>query len=150
MEVILVQGVEKVGHKGDVVKVSDGFARNFLLPRKLAIPSTRANQKFVEEQKERAARRQEKEKGEAQTLAERLGQTPVRIEAQAGENEKLYGSVTAEDVCESLKRQGFEFNRKKILLKEPIRSLGTHQVTVEVYPQINVAVTVEVVQKPQR
>ncbi len=147
MEIILVQNVEKVGQKGDVVKVRDGFARNFLLPRKLAVPSTRMNQQFVEEQRERSLRRQEKDRQNAQTLADRLAQTKAVLEARAGENEKLFGSVTAEDICESLKRQGFEFHRKQILLKESIRSLGAHQVTVEIYPQIKAAVTVEVVRK---
>lgn len=147
MELILVKDVEKVGQKGDVIKVRDGFARNFLLPRKLAIPSTRTNQKFVAEQKERASRRQEKERQNAQTVADRLAQAKAVIEANAGENEKLFGSVTAEDICEALNRQGFDFHRKQIFLKESIRSLGTHQVAVEIYPQIKAAVTVEVVRK---
>ena len=145
MEVILIQDVNKVGRKGDVVRVRDGFGRNFLLPRSLAIPSTRANQQFVEEQKLRAATRREKDKAEAQGVAERLSKVKVSIPAQAGEQEKLFGSVTAEDIAESLTKQGFAIDRKHIQLKEPIRSLGTFTVTVEIFPQVKATVPVEVV-----
>ena len=147
MEVILLNDVETVGRRGDIVRVRDGYARNFLLPRKLAMASTRANQQFVEEQKERVARRREKEKAEAQTAAERINHVKVKIEVQAGEQDKLFGSVTSEDIAEALKRQGFSFQKKQILLKDSIRSIGTHPVAVELFPQVRATVTVEVVRK---
>lgn len=147
MEVILTENVEKVGRKGDVVRVRDGYGRNFLLARRLAVPATRANQEFVEEQRERARVRREKEKAEATTLADKVSQVKLSIEAPAGETEKLFGSVTAEDICEALKRKGHDFDRRQIVLKEPIRSLGSHSVTVEVYPQVKASITVDVVRK---
>ena len=147
MELILLKDIEKVGHKGDVVRVRDGFARNFLLPRKWALPSTRANREFFDEQKERMARRREKEKMKAQDLAAKLGQMKLTIPAQAGEQDKLYGSVTAEDICEALNKQGHAFNRKQILLKESIRALGTHAVMVELFSQVKASLTVEVIRK---
>jgi large subunit ribosomal protein L9 len=147
MEVILIENVEKVGRKGDVIRVRDGFGRNFLLPRKLAIPSTRANQEFVTEQKERSARRREKEKAEAQALADKMSQAKIVISAQAGEGDKLFGSVTAEDIAESLNKKGFSVDRKDIQLKDSIRALGTFTVAVEVFPQIKATVNVEVVKK---
>ncbi len=147
MELILLKDVEKVGLKGDVIRVRDGFARNFLLPQNLALPSTRANQEFFTEQKERMTRRREKERVLAQDLAQKLSQVKVTIPAQAGEQDKLYGSVTAEDVCEALNKQGYSFGRKQILLKESIRALGTHTVSVELFLQVKASVTVEVIRK---
>lgn len=147
MEVILIKDVEKVGKRGDVVRVRDGFGRNFLMPRSLAIPSTRSNKEFVEEQKVRSAKRREKDRNEAQTLAEKMSKVKVVIPAQAGEQDKLFGSVTAEDIAEALGRQGFKVDRKHILLKESIRSVGTFNVAVEIFPQVKSSVSVEVVKK---
>ena len=147
MELILLQDVEKVGRKGDVVRVRDGFGRNFLIPRHFALPSTRANQEFVEEQKGRSQRRREKERAAAQDLAEKMASAKIKIEAQAGEQEKLFGSVTAEDISEALERKGFKVDKKHVLLKEPIRALGTHAVSVEIYPQVKASVNIEVVRR---
>lgn len=147
MELILTKNVEKVGRRGDVVRVRDGFARNFLIPQSLAIPSTRANKEFVEEQKVRASNRREKEKAEAQKTADKMNGLKLVIEAAAGDKEKLFGSVTAEDISEALKTKGHDYDRKHILLKEPIRALGAYSVTVEIYPQVKAAVSVEVVKK---
>jgi large subunit ribosomal protein L9 len=147
MEIILINDVENVGRRGDIVRVRDGFARNFLLPRKLATASTRANQQFVEEQKVRTAKRREKEKAEAQAAAERLSQVKIKIQAQTGEQDKLFGSVTAEDIAEALKQQGHSFQKKQILLKDSIRSIGTHPVAVELFPHVRATITVEVVRK---
>ena len=148
MELILLQDIEKVGRKGDIVRVRDGFARNLLLPRKWAVPCTRSNQQFVEEQRERNARRREKERQEALTLGERLEKLILKIEAPAGEQDKLYGSVTSEDISDALKQQGFSIPRKQILFKAPLRRLGTHSVTVELYTETKATVTLEVVRKP--
>ena len=145
MELILLRDVDQVGRKGDLVKVRDGFGRNFLIPRGLALAATRSNQQFVEEQKVRAATRREKEQALAQGKAEKLQNLRLTVEAKAGEQDKLYGSVTAEDIREALKKQGYDFDKKQIRLEESIRSLGTWTVEVEIYPQVKAAVTVEVV-----
>lgn len=147
MELILTKDVEKVGRKGEVVRVRDGFGRNFLIARSLAIPSTRANKEFVSEQKVRAEKRREKAKAEAQTVAERLSGLKLVIEAAAGEKDKLFGSITSEDIAEVLAKKGHKYDRKQILLKESLRSLGTHSIVIEVYPQVKASVTVDIVKK---
>lgn len=147
MELILTENVDKVGRKGDVVRVRDGFARNFLIPRNLAVPSTRANQEFVSEQKVRAEKRRDKERAEAQKVAEKVGKVKLTIEAAAGEKDKLFGSVTAEDISEALNKQGHSYDKKHIHLKDAIRSLGTYSVAVEVYPQVKANISVEVTKK---
>lgn len=147
MELILTENVEKVGRKGDVVRVRDGFGRNFLIPRSLAIPSTRANQEFVSEQKVRAEKRRDKERAEAQTASEKLSKVKVTIESAAGEKDKLFGSITAEDISEALRQQGHTYDKKHIQMKEAIRSLGSHPVTVEIHPQVKATIIVEVVKK---
>ena len=148
MELILTENVEKVGRKGDVVRVRDGFARNFLIPRSLGVPATRANREFVEEQKGRAQKRREKEKVEAQNIVQKLNTLKIVVEAAAGEKDKLFGSVTAEDISQALQKQGHRYDRKHIVLKEPIRSVGSHAVVIEMYPQVKATITVEVVKKP--
>ena len=147
MEVILLKDVEKVGRKGEVIRVRDGFGRNFLIPRSLALVSTRANQEFVEEQKVRAEKKRSKEKSQAEALADKLKQTKIIIEAQSGEQDKLFGSVTAEDIREVLAKKGFAIDKKQIHLTESIRSLGAHTVSVELFPHVKAAVTIEVVRK---
>ena len=147
MELILLEDVENVGRKGDIVRVRDGFARNFLLPRQFALSATNAGKEFVEDRKKRNAKRQEKEKVKFQELAGKISGTKVVIAAQAGEHEKLFGSVTAEDICNALNQQGYSLNRRQIHLKESLRALGNYQVSVELYPQIKTTISVEVVQK---
>ncbi|MFA6599770.1 MAG: 50S ribosomal protein L9 [Candidatus Omnitrophota bacterium] len=147
MELILLNDVTNVGRKGDVVKVSDGYARNFLFPRKLAMASTRTNQKFVEEQRTRSAERKAKEKQKAQIRAGELGKLNLVIPAKTGEKGKLFGSVTSEHVAEALKLQGFETDKKHVLLKEHIRLIGSYTVPVEIYPGVKASVSVEVVEE---
>ena len=147
MELILIKDVSDVGLKGEVVRVRSGFARNFLLPRKLAIASTRANQQFVEAQKVRAAQRRAKEQAEAENRAKDLTAVKLTIQAPAGEQNKLFGSVTAEDICQALAAQGYAFEKKRIHLKEPIRVLGSHTVAVELYSQVKAQITIEVVRQ---
>ncbi len=147
MELILLKDIEKVGRKGQVIRVRDGFARNFLLPQKFAFPSTRANREFVEELKVRAAKKHEKELAAAQKEADALGQVRLTLEARAGEQDKLFGSVTSEDIQEALERRGLKVDKKHIHLRDPIRALGSHQVVVELYPQVKTTVTVEVIKK---
>lgn len=147
MELVLLKDVDNVGRRGDVIRVRDGFGRNFLLPRKLALPCTKANQSFVEDQKKRALGRREKEKVEAEKLAIRLANTKIVIEARAGEQNKLFGSVTHEQIREALEHQGYRIDKKHIHLKEAIHSLGNYEVTVELYPEVKTTVALEVVRK---
>ena len=148
MELILIKDVENVGRKGDVIRVRDGYGRNFLIPRRLGVPTARAGREFVEAQKERTAAKQAKEKAEALARSEKLSKLKVKLEVQAGEKDKLFGSVTAEDVREALKREGYAVEKKQIHLRESsIRSLGAHEVDVEIYPQVKATVTVEVIRK---
>ncbi len=148
MKVLLLKDVSGVGQKNDVKNVNDGFARNFLFPQKLALAVTEKNKVFVEDQKARAQKRQEKEKNAALAVAEKLQKVKLTIEVKAGEQGKLFGSVTSEDICEALAGRGFAFEKKQIGLKEAIRALGSHAVTVELSPEVKASLTVEVVQKP--
>lgn len=148
MELILLENVQHVGRKGDVVSVRDGYARNFLIPRSLATPSTRSNKQFVEEQRKRAEKRRLKEKEEASGKAEKLEAVKLTLEASAGESEKLFGSITAEDISQALAEKGHAIDKKKIYLKEPIRTLGSFKVSIEIYPQVKAALSVEVIRKP--
>ena len=147
MELILLQDVEKVGRKGQVVRVRDGFARNVLIPRKFALVCTPANELFVNDQKKRAEIRLEKEKALATAKAEKLSTVKIKIEAQAGEQDKLFGSVTSEEIAEALHKKGHAIDKKQIQLKDSIRTVGSHAVTIEVYPQVKASITVEVVRK---
>lgn len=147
MELILLQDVEKVGRKGQVVRVRDGFARNVLIPRKFAMVCTPANEDFVNDQKKRAEVRLEKEKALATVKAEKLSTVKIKIEAQAGDQDKLFGSITSEEIAEALNKKGYDIDKKQIQLKDSIRTIGSHAVTVEVYPQVKASVTVEVVRK---
>lgn len=149
MELILLKDVEKVGRKGEVVRVRDGFARNFLFPQKLALAVTVENLVFVEEHKARAVKRHEKEKQAAVTLGAKLQATKVTLQVKAGEQGKLFGSVTSEDIATEISRRGFSVDKKQIGLKEPIRAVGSYPVSVELYPEVKVPVTVEVVQEKQ-
>ena len=147
MEMILLKDVETIGRKGDMVRVRDGYARNFLIPQGLALTSTKANQVFIEEQKARAAKRREKETAEAEKVAKKLNDLKIVIESAAGEKDKLFGAVTAEDICEAVNKKGYKFSRKQIHLKEAIKTLGDYPVTIEIYPQVKATVQVEVVKK---
>ena len=148
MELILLSDVEKVGRRGDVIKVRDGFARNFLLPRDLALPATRANRQFVEEHRVRAEKRSAKERTEAEAKVKDIEKLKVTIEAPAGEQDKLFGSVTSDDISQALARHGLQIDKKKIGLKESIRSLGSYTISIEIYPQVRANMTIEVVRKP--
>jgi len=147
MEVILLKDVEKIGLKGEVKAVKDGFGRNFLLPRGLALVSTAENRKFVEEMKDRARKRYDKRKAEAQKKAAELKDVKLKIEAPSGEQGKLFGSVTADDIREALETAGHRLDKKQIHITEPIRTVGMHTVTVEIFPQIKETLSVEVIAK---
>ena len=148
MELILIKDVEKLGRQGEVVNVRDGFGRNFLLPRALAVQATKKNRALLEGEKERARRHRGLEKEEAEKLAERLKNLTLRLEVKVGEKGKLFGSVTAQDVAEALKAKGIRVAKKQIHLPEPIRTLGAHTVTVELDPEVKPALQVEIVNQP--
>jgi len=150
MELLLIQDVPHVGRKGDVVRVRDGFGRNYLIPRHYALPATRANRDFIEEQRVRVEARRAKEKAAAEETVKALERIKVVITAKVGAGEKLFGAVTAEQIAENISRKkGHKIDKKQVQLVDPIKTLGTHLVEVEVYPQVKAKVTVEVVGEPQ-
>ncbi len=147
MEVILRDDVEKLGARGQVVKVADGYARNFLLPKRLAVPATAANKKIVEQERQAHLRREAKEKSAAEDLGKMLGGVSVTITQKAGDQDQLFGSVTAKDIVEALEKQNYRIERRKIHLDEPIRQLGQFQVPVRLHRDVTVEVTVNVVKE---
>ena len=136
MELILRDDVEKVGRRGDIVKVKDGFARNFLLPRGLGMPVTAANKAMIEKEKKAHEARLAKEKAEFESLAARISGLRFVAPRKVGENEMLYGSVTASDIAEFLKAKGIEIDKRKVQLDEPIKHLGEHEVKVKLHPEV--------------
>jgi large subunit ribosomal protein L9 len=147
MELILIRDVAHVGCKGDVVKVSDGYARNFLFPRKLAVASTRSNRQFVAEQRERAEKRKEIEREKARGKVAEISQIKLTVRAKVGEKGKLFGSVTAEHISDELKQRGYDIDKRQIILKDSIRSTGSYSVPVEIYSGVRASVTLEVVEE---
>jgi len=144
MEIILREDVEHLGARGQVIKVAAGYARNFLLPKRLAVPATDANRKIVEQERQAHLRKDAKLKGEAEDLAKLLSSVTVVIKRKAGENDQLFGSVTAADVADALAAQKYVIDRRKVQLEEPIKSLGEHKVTVRTHKEVPVEITVNV------
>jgi large subunit ribosomal protein L9 len=144
MEIILREDVEHLGARGQVIKVAAGYARNFLLPKRLAVPATDANRKIVEQERQAHLRKEARLKGEAEDLAKLLGTVTVVIRRKAGENDQLFGSVTAADVVDALAAQKYTIDRRKVQLDEPIKSLGEHKVTVRTHKEVSVEITVNV------
>ena len=145
MEVILRDHVENVGKRGEVVKVADGYARNFLLPRKLALIATPGNLKQVARERVKFDALEAVERTAAEELASRLSGIQIVIGRKVGETGALYGSVTSADVAEALAKQGFEIDKRKIGLREPIKQLGEKTVPVKLHPTVTVQVPVKVV-----
>ena len=144
MEVILRDHVDHLGKRGEVVKVADGYARNYLLPRKLALPATEANKKWIERERKIAEARDQEERGAAEAIATRLTVLELSIARKVGENDQLYGSVTNADIAEMLAKKGFEVDRRKILLPDPIKSLGEHTVPVKLHRDVTAQLKVTV------
>lgn len=144
MEVILREDVDKLGARGNVVKVSDGYARNFLLPKRLAVEATASNRKIVDQEREAYVRREAKEKSESEDLAKLLQGVTLTFRQRVGENNQLFGSVTAKDVAEALEAQRFHIDRRKIQIEQPIRTLGEHKVPVRLHRDVTVEITVNV------
>ena len=145
MEVILREDIEKVGHRGEVVKVAPGFARNFLLPKKLAVIATDANKKIVEQEREAYLRREAKAKNEAEDLGRMLAGVTITITQRAGEEGHLFGSVTAKDIADALERQNYTIDRRKIQLEDPIKNTGEYKVPVRLHREITADLNVNVV-----
>ncbi len=144
MEVILKEDVNKLGHRGDVVKVADGYGRNYLLPGKLAIEATAANRAVIEQMKGSAIRKSAKEKGEAQELSTQLDAIELTFERKVGENDHLFGSVTSGDIAHALELQGYTIDRRKISLEEPLKTLGEFHVPVKLHREVTSHVKVTV------
>lgn len=144
MEIILLERVENLGQMGDIVSVKDGYARNFLFPRKKALRATDANKKQFEVQKAQLEAENLKKREEAQHVADRMGHTEVIILRQAGEMGQLYGSVNARDVADALNEAGVKISRNQVSLKNPIKTLGLFEVAVVLRPEVVVSVTANV------
>lgn len=147
MEIILREDVEKLGTRGQVVRVADGYARNFLLPKRLAVPATEANKKIVEQERQAHLRREAKLEADAGELAQLLNGVTVTIAQKAGEQDQLFGSVTAKDIADGLEKQNYTVDRRKVLLSEPIRTLGEHKVQVRLHRTVTAEITVQVVRE---
>jgi len=144
MEVILREDVANLGARGQVVKVASGYARNFLLPKHMAVAATEANKKIVEQERQAHLKKEAKAQGEAQDLAKIMTGATVRIAQKAGENDQLFGSVTSKDIAEALIAQNYNIDRRKIQLDDPIRQLGEYKVPVRLHKDVMVEITVVV------
>ncbi|HEV2323500.1 MAG TPA: 50S ribosomal protein L9 [Terracidiphilus sp.] len=144
MEVILKEDIANLGHRGDVVKVADGYGRNFLLPRKLALQATETNKAVIEQMKASAARRAATEKAQAEQQVTRLEPVALKFTRKVGEHGHLFGSVTSADIAAELARHGFEVDRRKIQLNEPLKSVGEFVVPIRLYREVTARVKVNV------
>jgi large subunit ribosomal protein L9 len=150
MDVILRDHIEKLGRRGEIVKVSDGYARNYLLPRKLALPATEGNKKHVERERKIMETREADERAQAEAIAVRLSSVDITIARRVGETEQLYGSVTAADIAEFLKGKGFEIDRRKLILPEPIKTVGEHDVPLKLHRDVTAPLKVKVVKEGEQ
>jgi len=144
MQIILQEDIDKLGHRGDIVTVKPGYARNFLLPRKLAIEATSGNMKAVERIRASLAKKTATELDAAQKQAALLNGVGVRFTRKTGENDQLFGSVTTADIADSLAAQGFKIDKRQVQLKEPIRALGEYPITIKVFRDVTAEVKAQV------
>lgn len=147
MEVILLRDVPNLGEAGSIVKVRDGYGRNYLIPRGYAVQATAGNRKALEHQKRVVAQHLAREKEGCLEFAKRIEATPITIEVEVGEQNKLYGSVTARDIEEAAQKKGMEIERRRIALEEPIRSVGEYAVPIKLHPEVVAKILVSVVPK---
>jgi large subunit ribosomal protein L9 len=136
VELMLREDVEKLGRRGDVIKVAEGYARNFLLPRQLAVPVTEANKALIARERKSHEAQVSKEKAEFAAVAEKIGSLRFIAPRKVGEHDVLYGSVTSGDVAEFLKGKGIEIDKRKVLLDEPVKKLGEHDVRIKLHPEV--------------
>jgi large subunit ribosomal protein L9 len=138
MEVILKEDINKLGHRGDVVKVAEGYGRNYLIPRKLAIEATPGNKAVIEQMKSAAVRKTAKEKGSAEELGKQLAGVVVEFIRKSGEHDQLFGSVTSSDLAHALEGKGFNIDRRKIQLDVPLKTVGEFDVPVKLHREVTV------------
>ena len=144
MEVILKEDVPKLGSRGDVVKVAEGYGRNYLLPKKLAIEATHANKAVIEQMKAAAVRRMQRDKADAEALAGQLAGVVLSFRRRAGEHDQLFGSVTSSDLAAELEHKGFNIDRRKIHLDDPIKTTGEFKVPIRLFKEVTAQIRVEV------
>ncbi len=144
MEVILKEDVPKLGHRGDLVKVAEGYGRNFLLPKKLAIEANEGNKKVIEQMKAASVRKAQKDKTDAEALAGQLNAVTVTIVRRSGEHDQLFGSVTSSDIAAELEKKGFTIDRRKIELDQPIKTTGEFTAPIRLFRDVTANVKVEV------
>lgn len=144
MKLILKEDIGRLGRFGDEVSVADGYGRNFLIPKGMALPATPENRRTMKEQMKYVRRRLDKTRGDAEALKQRIESTPCRFTRKVGEGDRLFGSVTSKEIAEELERAGIEFDRRKIELDQPVKSLGTVQVSIRLHPDVTAQVSVTV------
>ena len=149
MDVILREDIDTLGMRGQVVQVATGYARNFLLPKRLAVPATESNKKIVEQERQAHLRKEAKFKTEAEDLGKMMTGVSVTISQKAGENDQLFGSVTAKDVAEALEKKNFSINRRKIQLDEPIKTVGDFNVPIRLFREVSATVKVTVAKEAE-
>jgi large subunit ribosomal protein L9 len=148
MKVILKQDVKSIGKKGEVINTSDGYARNFLFPRGLAVEATEGNVKNVETQKANEVKKKAEELQKAKELAKKISDYTVKIEVKTGENGKLFGSITSKDIAEEIKKQyKLDIDKKKIVLDDAIKTAGVYTVEIKIYPEVSAKIKVSIAQK---
>jgi len=148
MEVILKEDVLKLGNRGDVVKVADGYGRNYLLPEKLAIEANAGNKAVIEQMKASSVRKSAREKGDAELLRDQMADVELTFERKSGENDHLFGSVTSSDIAQGLEAKGFKVDRRKIALDEPLKTVGEFHVPVKLHRDVTAHIKVTVKAEP--
>jgi len=147
MDVILREHVDHLGKRGEIVKVADGYARNYLLPRKLALPATEGNKKHVERERKIVEARESQERGLAEALGARLSAVEITIARRVGDTEQLYGSVTSGDIADFLKEKGFDVDKRKLILPEAIKAIGDYDVPLKLHREVSIPLKVHVVKE---
>jgi large subunit ribosomal protein L9 len=147
MEIVLTKDYEELGKAMDVINVKEGFARNFLFPQGIAVPATEGNRKKVAEAKRITEVREEKKSKEARQLAKKIEQVPCTIPVKVGEEDKIFGSVTAQDIADFLKKEGFDIEKRQVNLDEPIKQLGVYSVRISLYRDVDASLKVWVVKE---
>lgn len=147
MDIILIKDVEKLGKAGQVVKAKDGFARNFLIPKGFAVQSNAANLKKLEEEKQKKLQLTEKVKKEFEQVKQKLDTTSLTIPVLTQEEDRLYGSITSNDIASALKEEGIEIDKNSIVLEEPIKALGIYEVPVRLHPEVSAKLKIWIVKK---
>ncbi|MBM3744625.1 MAG: 50S ribosomal protein L9 [Acidobacteria bacterium] len=147
MEVILRDDIEKLGTRGQLINVAAGYARNYLFPKKLAVPATEANKKIIEQERLAHLRRETKEQADAEDLGGMMAGLTITLTEKAGEMDQLFGSVTSKDIAEALAARGYTIDRRKIHLAEPIKQLGEHKIPVRLHREVTIEITLHVVKE---